>query len=179
MKGIVFTEFLDMVEQSYGYEMVDKIIEASKLESKGVYTSIGTYHHSEIVALLGNLSEQTGVPGNKLLHLFGKFLFDTFLKSYPQFFNAVDNAFDFLQSIDNHIHVEVKKLYPDAMLPKFETHTDEQGRLFMIYSSERKMADLAEGLIEKSIAHYKTPHKVEKESLNDDGSQVKFVITPV
>ena len=42
MKGIVFSEFLDLVEVKFGLEMVDKIIDQSNLESKGVYTSVGT-----------------------------------------------------------------------------------------------------------------------------------------
>ena len=32
MKGIVFTEFLELVEERYGLEVVDKIIYQSKLE---------------------------------------------------------------------------------------------------------------------------------------------------
>ncbi len=176
MKGIVFTEFLEMVESRFGYEMVDNIIEESKLESNGIYTSIGTYHHSEIVLLLTNLSAKTKIDSLVLLKAFGEYLFDTFLKTYPQFFQAEDNAFDFLKSIDSHIHVEVKKLYPDATLPKFDTAQKEDGTLIMIYKSERKMAALAEGLIEKSIAYYKHPHSVNIEMLNEEGSEVEFTI---
>lgn len=36
MKGIVFTEFLDMVEEKFGYGVVDQIITESKLESNGM-----------------------------------------------------------------------------------------------------------------------------------------------
>ena len=43
MKGIVFTEFLEMVEEKYGLEMVDDIIENANLQSHGAYTSVGTY----------------------------------------------------------------------------------------------------------------------------------------
>ena len=42
MKGIIFTEFLDLVEEKFGLEMVDKIIEQSNLDSGGIYTSVGT-----------------------------------------------------------------------------------------------------------------------------------------
>lgn len=179
MKGIVFTEFLEMVENKFGYEVVDHIIQESQLESNGVYTSIGTYSHAEIVQLLSNLSITTKVDAQVLLKAFGEYLFDTFLKTYPQFFDAEDNAFDFLKSIDNHIHVEVQKLYPDATLPKFDTQEHEDGTLFMVYKSERKMGALAEGLIEKSIEHYKVPHSVHKEILEESGSEVKFTIKPV
>jgi len=40
-------------------------------------------------------------------------------------------------------------LYPDATLPKFESEETEDGIMFMTYKSKRKMAALAEGLIEK------------------------------
>ncbi|MBT8311465.1 MAG: hypothetical protein HKP23_01335, partial [Flavobacteriaceae bacterium] len=39
MKGIVFTEFLEMVEDKFGLEVVDTIIEKAELPSEGVYTA--------------------------------------------------------------------------------------------------------------------------------------------
>lgn len=43
MKGVVFTEFIEMVEGRFGLAMVDRIIEAAQLPSSGVYTAVGTY----------------------------------------------------------------------------------------------------------------------------------------
>ena len=177
MKGIVFTEFFEMVEQTFGYEMVDTIISKSKLQSGGAYTSIGTYDHEEIVALLMNLSLETKIDAEVLLKDFGVYIFDTFRNSYPQFFEKVDNAFDFLQSIDNHIHIEVKKLYPDATLPRFETRI-EDGVMTMLYKSERSMSALAHGLIERTIDHYGEELMVAKKTLTEDGSTVQFRIGP-
>lgn len=176
MKGIVFTEFLDMVEQKFGYEIVDQIITESKLKSNGIYTAVGTYPHSEVVTLLMNLSNKVAIEPTTLLKEFGKYLFDTFLSSYPQFFSAVDNAFAFLHSIDKHIHVEVLKLYPDATLPKFLSKETEDGTLVMTYKSERKMAALAEGLIEKAILHYHEQCQITTENIKEDGSEVQFTI---
>ena len=176
MKGIVFTEFLDMVEKKFGYEIVDQIINDADLPSNGIYTSIGTYSHNEIIQLLLNLSQTVKIEPAVLLKEFGKYLFDTFLISYPSFFNTVDNAFSFLESIDRHIHVEVLKLYPDATLPKFRTQKTEDDSLIMTYVSERKMSALAEGLIEKSIAHYNENCSVTIDNIEDDGSVVQFTI---
>lgn len=175
MKGIVFTEFFEMVEQTFGYDMVDTLIETTELESGGVYTSIGTYDHSEIVNLVVNLSKQTKTDIEVLLHAFGRYLFDTFLKSYPVFFEKASNSFEFLSSIDDYIHVEVQKLYPDATLPKFSTDV-QNGKMTMIYISERSMSSLAQGLIEKTLEHYNEELPISKELLSKDGSKVKFVI---
>ena len=44
MKGVVFTEFLEMVEQKFGMEMVNALIENNELSTDGVYSAVGTYH---------------------------------------------------------------------------------------------------------------------------------------
>ncbi len=177
MKGIVFTEFLEMVEEKFSYEVVDYIIESSELKSKGIYTSVGTYEYDEMLQLVTNLSKKTNSEVPFLLKTFGKYIFSTFHKSYPAFFNRCGDAFTFLESIDKHIHVEVKKLYDDARLPVFQTTRIDDSNFEMIYTSERKMSDFAEGLIEESMSYYKTDFSMNKVMLKPDGSQVKFMIT--
>ena len=177
MKGIVFTEFLEMVENKFDYDTVDKIINNSNLESKGIYTSIGTYDHNEMVQLVGNLSKETEIPVSKLLNTYGQYLFNTFHKGYPEFFSRSADAFSFLESIEEHIHVEVKKLYPDAQLPTFETERIGDNVFEMVYKSKRAMSDFAEGLIEKTLVYYQTEADIQKEAVEADGSVVKFTIT--
>jgi len=41
MKGIVFTEFLEMVENKFSPELADRIIEGAEVPSGGVYTAVG------------------------------------------------------------------------------------------------------------------------------------------
>ena len=168
-----------MVEKKFGYEVVDAIIDNSELESEGVYTAIGTYDHSEIVQLITHLSNETNLEVEVLLQEFGRYMFDTFLENYPVFFDSASTAFEFLESIDSHIHVEVNKLYPDATLPSFATEMREDGSMIMIYKSERKMSGLALGLMERTIDYYQEDLIITKENLNEDGSRVKFTISPV
>lgn len=176
MKGIIFSEFLEMVERDYGYEAVDRIISENELSSKGAYTAIGTYDHGEMVKLITSLSKYSGNSVSSLLKIFGYYFFDVLKKGYPQFLKAAGNAFDFLESIENYIHVEVRKLYPDAELPTFETRALPEGTLEMIYRSERKMADFAEALIEKSIEYYHEEAKLKRTDIEEDASVVKFLI---
>ncbi len=179
MKRIVFTEFLDVVEEQFGYEVVDKILieNQERLNSGGSYTAIGTYDHQKMVYLVNSLSQHSGIDSQKLLKIFARALFDTLSSSYPQFMNAADNAFDFLESIEKYIHVEVKKLYPDAELPQFQTRRLNDHTLEMIYISERKMGAIAEGLIEKALLYYDETADIETAPLNAEGSKVKFILT--
>lgn len=71
MKGMVFTQFLDMVEAEFSPEAADKIIVQAGLPSGGSYTSVGTYDHSEIVALVAQLSQETGLHVPAPVEAFG------------------------------------------------------------------------------------------------------------
>lgn len=178
MKGLVFTEFLEMVENTYSADVVDEILEDSELASGGIYTSVGTYPHGEMISLLTALGKHTGLGTEELLRAFGEFLFGRFAALYPEFFQTTTRALAFLSKVDDYIHVEIRKLYPDAELPEFEIHSPSSDSLHMTYCSERPFASLAEGLIRGCIAHYGQSVDVEIEDLSD-GKQtsVRFVLT--
>ena len=178
MKGIVFTEFLELVEDKFSPEMADKIIEASNLESDGAYTTVGVYHHSELIDMVVNLSKETGVDVPALVKVFGHYMFSRFHAMYPAFFESSTSSFDFLNLVENHIHVEVKKLYPEAELPTFETTAIDDNTLEMIYISDRPFAALAEGLIEGCIEFYNEKVDLKVEDLSGgEGNNSRFTLT--
>lgn len=176
MKGIVFTEFFELVEEKFGYEMIDTLISKCELESEGIYTSVGTYDSEEMHTLVDNLSILSGVPKPQLLNAFGHHMFKIFEKNYNAFFSPFNHAFDFLKTLHNHIHVEVQKLYPDAELPKFDYNRISENKLEMIYTSSRQMSDLATGLLEAVTQYYNHEAKIETKAIIEDGTQVQFII---
>lgn len=170
MKGIVFTEFAEMVENEFGLFTLDQIIEMSNLPSKGIYTSVGTYSHQEMVSLLASFSELTKIPIPEVLNRFGHHLFKSFANQYPDFIKDHNHVFAFLESVEHHIHVEVLKLYPDAQLPRFVcTYTDEK-TLLMEYHSDKHLEWLAKGLIEGALNQFDTSGEVQIVS-SEEGSK--------
>lgn len=177
MKGLIFTEFLDLVEEKFGAEVSDNIIENSNLPHGGAYTSVGTYPHEEIVALVVNLSKETKIDVPTLLDVFGEHIFGRFATGYSYMFEGIDDAFTFLEKIQNQIHVEVLKLYPEAQLPFIEVASKSDTEMVLIYSSERSMADLALGLIKGCLKHFDEEASVTSENIHEDKSKVKFIVT--
>lgn len=173
MKGIIFTEFLGLVEEKWDADMVDDLIDACDLPSGGAYTAVGTYDHREIVALVSELSTRSGVPVPDLLRVYGQHLFGKLATAYPQFVNKTGSILDFLEGVENYIHVEVRKLYPDAELPSFETSRLEPNVLEMIYRSSRHLDDVCHGLIEGSLANFDVEGSVEREEIEGG---TRFVI---
>jgi hypothetical protein len=176
MKGIVFTEFLEMVEQRFGFETADRIVSESALPSGGVYTAVGTYDHQEMVQLVGTLSSHSGIPVPELLKLYGEYLFGRFTVAYSRFFDHASDVFSFLARIEDYIHVEVKKLYPDAELPTFRVERPAPDVLELVYHSSRGLADFAEGLLKGCMRHFGEQIHLHREQIRDDSTVVKFTL---
>jgi len=178
MKGMVFTEFLEMVEEKFSPEMAERIIESAELESGGAYTTVGTYDHHEMIALVTCLSRETGTAASVLIRAFGEHLFERFQHLFPNYFEGVSSAFDFLRQVNDYIHIEVRKLYPEAELPTFACETPRPDQLSMTYRSTRPFAPLAEGLIRGCIAHYGEPIEIGVEDLSEGaGTAARFLLT--
>jgi len=184
MKGILFTEFLDMVEEQFGADMVDDIIEESNLPSGGIYTSVGTYDGKEMGTLVQALSEQTNIPVPALLYVYGKHLFGRYVMLFPEFFANVTDLFTFLEEIEAVHHVEVRKLYPDAQLPRIVAERVNDTTLVVDYSSPRPLGDLMEGLTQGAIDYFGENVTVNRQELNghpvhNGAHMVRLVLTRV
>lgn len=165
MLGMVFTEFLEMVEQRFSPELADQMLSETPLANDGAYTAVGYYPYEEIQALVNTLARLTGTSVPRLMQVYGEHLFPRFVELYPQMLQHCRDAFSLLASVDGHIHQEVHKLYPQAQLPTFETTEHSEQRLVLIYRSSRGLADLAEGLIRGCIRHYDEAIRVHREDL--------------
>ncbi|MDG2222351.1 MAG: heme NO-binding domain-containing protein [Rubripirellula sp.] len=173
MKGVIFTAFLDHVETELGLETLDSIIESSDLATGGAYTAIGTYDHAELVQMVVKLSELTDIPVSDLLKGFGLKLFSQLANGYAGLLGDASDSFSLVSSIDNHIHIEVRKLYPDADLPNFSHERIDDDTLVLTYTSERGFADVAEGLLMGCFAYFDEDIEIKREDLS--GGTAKHV----
>lgn len=178
MKGLIFTEFLEMVEEKFGWEIVDAIIVENKLESEGAYTAVGTYDHEELIKMVHSLSQKTGISVTELLQTAGMHLFVQLYKQHPTFFDVDNGTFEFLERVDQHIHVEVRKLYSGAELPRFFYEKPSPNKLIMTYESERPLADIAVGMLAGAVNHFGEPISIVREDLGEkDGRSARFILT--
>ncbi|GGI56178.1 heme NO-binding domain-containing protein [Winogradskyella haliclonae] len=177
MKGIVFTEFLDLVEDKFGLATVQEIIDQTELSTGGSYTAVGTYPFSEMLGLLKALSAKTSISIDDLLKVYAEHFFGVLVESYPQLIESYKDPIEMLSSIENHIHIEVRKIYSDAELPSFETLEKTNNKLIMIYRSSRAMYSFGLGLMHKTFESFDSKATILVEKIKDDGTEVKFSIT--
>jgi len=168
MKGIVFTEYIDFLDNKFGMEKTEEIIQAPNPESTAAYTVKGNYPYQEMLDLLRHSSTLTNEKPDDLLVQFGQHMIRVFHQNFPQFFDGKKNA----------IHPEVQKLYPDADLPSFDIE-NKGDDFIMTYHSRKGMGDFAHGLIMGCLDMYRENAKVEKTYLKADKTVVQFKISKI
>lgn len=169
MKGVVFVELVAMAESVAGEDLVDEVLETAPLESGGVFTAVGNYPCSELMTLVQAFSERLNAPVEDLQIMFGKWMFNRFVDGYPAFFVGKTDAFTMLESIEDEVHVEVRKLYPEVELPTFATERLDDKTLQMIYRSERPLVSFCHGMILACVDHFGAAAEISRTDSTADG----------
>lgn len=178
MRGVIFTEFVSLVEEKFGIVMADRVLRSPGLSTDGSYTAVGRYDHREMLTLVGALAEHTGLPADELCKVFGEWLFPKLANGFEFGVKPYADAFAFLRSLDGLIHEQVRTLYPDAELPKVPVVHADAHELVLEYRSHRPFADVAEGLLRGCLAWYGERADLRREPLDTDTARnARFVIT--
>ena len=175
MKGIILSEFVEFIEQELGEDIAQKIIDESGVESEGAYSRVGLYDYQELIQLLTQAVSETQIDASVLLEKFSDHLFMVFKRDYSLFFDGVSSAAEMLKQIDDHIHVEVQKLYPDAELPSFEYK--QQGKVITLeYTSPRPLAAVAHALVGACLKFFGNNETLISSDIASDQRSASFTI---
>ena len=177
MKGMLFTELIDFIERHSDIGTAESIIQTANLESSGAYTSVGNYPHHEVMQLVNAATSILNIPQQDLMRLFGQELFTRLYESHPDFFEeAINDAPAFLARVEDHIHSEVRKLYPDSKPPSVCV-SEGDGCLLVRYDSHRPFAIVALGLIEGCFEYFDHPVQIRIDGeLDTTSSSARFSI---
>ncbi|MGH1441706.1 MAG: heme NO-binding domain-containing protein [Cellvibrionaceae bacterium] len=171
MKGDVFVAFNQMVEEQMGIDCWEALLDEVQPKSGGIYTSVARYDDAELLSLISTLSEMKSIPQSVLIEGFGFYLFDELNKKHGVFTQQQPDFFGFIASIDDVIHREVKKLYPETQLPEIKCLASDDKVMQLSYQSPRKLCLLAEGLIRGSAKYYDVDYTLEHQQCMQDGHE--------
>jgi predicted hydrocarbon binding protein len=171
MKGIVFVKFNDFIEKFWGDEFWDELLEEAELPSEGVYSTFVTYDDQELFILIGLVADKKNISAKEVQFTFGKWIFKEFYHIAPAFTHEFKDVFEFLLAVQNIIHVEVKKLNPDALCPKFKFLSQTPNQLSFHYQSPRKLCFFCEGIIYGLAEHTRQKIKVYQSECEHEGCQ--------
>lgn len=179
MRGLVFTELIEFVEEALGHNVSDKMIKEAKLDNNGVFTQGGSYEFDDLVKLVVSLSNITGKEVGELLYVFGEHMFERLVLLYGKEIDSKGSSIEFIDNVENVIHVEVRKLYPDAELPIFQTIEKGKDHLVIIYISNKRLEEFAHGLIDGCAKYFGELLDITYKTVDEDSHKVKFIIEKI
>jgi hypothetical protein len=178
MKGVVFTELIEFTENEYGFDVVDKILIDENGDDK-IFTQAGNYSFEELVALFIALSKETGDSIENLLYSFGVYLFGRLAKMASFLMDSSSSSIEAISKVDTYIHIEVKKLYPDADLPEFKVVEQSEDLLKIEYISDKKLEPFAKGLMVGCGKHFGEELNIETETISTEPHTTLFRVQRV
>ncbi len=178
MKGIIFNLLENLILEKFGDDLMEEIYADVNFSSE-VPPFVGpeTYPDSDLLAIIGYLSEKINLSPDKLVFEFGKYMFPVLADKYPVFFEGINEPIAFLKNVDGIIHVEVKKLFEGANPPSVLIEQISSNKAILTYISTRRLCKLVEGMLEGVASHFN--QKViysHKQCLNDGADKCIFDI---
>lgn len=152
MKGYIFTEFLEMVEEQFGLIMMDKIIMATQLESEGVYTSVGSYNQKELFQLINNLSNELNEETKTIMKITGERLYNTYINSFNKRLLSLEFQFSFIERLENYLRDETRKIFNNKEIFNTELVPSENALIITFECNESEVVSLIEGIINGCIS---------------------------
>ncbi len=169
MKGIVFNLLEQTVTEAHGEQTWDALLDKAGLS--GSYASVGSYPDEQLGALVQAAADALGRRPDDLVRWFGRAALPLLYERYPDFFAVHTTTREFLLTLNEVIHPEVRKLFPGAYAPSFEFDTSEIDALTLRYYSHRNLCSFAEGLIEGAADHFGEEAAIEQISCAKRGDE--------
>ena len=142
MKGVIFNLLERTTSERHGELFWERVLEEAG--ASGAYTSLGNYETEELVRIVTAIAAGTGTDADSVVRQFGRDAIPIFSRLYPQFFSPHTELIPFLLTLNEIIHPEVRKLYPDAEVPHFSYESSDEDLLIMGYASGRGLCALGE-----------------------------------
>lgn len=177
--GFVFTEFLNFVDTEFTPVVTEDMVGACDLPTGGAYTTVGNYDHTEMFALVDQLSKLTGRPRSALFREFGGHLLSALLRKNADALAEITDPLMVIEALSQNYDADVLGLYPDADVQALTCNRTDAGAMEVIYRSRHHLADVIEGVIGGVFAHFKTPVTIERHDEIDTETEqwVRFLLT--
>ena len=161
MKGLLFTELLEMVEEDFGYHTANAIVTNASLSSKGIYTASRRYHRAEMSRLFEQLQRQTRLSFDQLSTAFGRRLCKQILTTYPQ-----------QQAYIRRVFLRISR---QSRTSVFEYSRYGTAGLAVVYDPSAGATCLTDGMIKGYLTCLQQQNKVLETTLPD--GKRKFTLT--
>ncbi len=156
MKGIIFNLLEDYITSRSGEGEYERLLARCSLRTEEPLLMVapGTYPDEDFHEIIRVAAAAADTEVAAFCRDFGRYAIPRMAERYPDFFTPFQHPKAFLKFLGMVHLVEVRKLYRDARVPDFTCRDTGPGELVLLYTSERRLCHLVEGLIEGVAEYY-------------------------
>ena len=151
MKGVLFNVVEAVITELDGADAWDDVLDASGVS--GAYTSLGDYPDGELSALVVATAARFKLSTDAVLVVAGRQGFRHLVAHHPELVSPYRDVLGLVADLNDVIHPEVRKLYPEATPPMFVSTPLDHG-VVLEYRSSRGLCRLVEGLLQGAADYY-------------------------
>lgn len=170
MHGIIFASLYDYVRARTGRPGLQAVFDGR------TYSMSEAHPDEELIGLLERTAAETGLARDELLRDFGAFTAQqTFARLYPAFFTIAGGTRPFLLTVEDRIHELIRATIPNAAPPALAVSAAGDDGVQIVYTSERRLCRLLEGLVVGTGLHYgETVTVAETECMHEGAAACRF-----
>jgi hypothetical protein len=147
------------VVQSYDEATWDALLADAGMPGR-LFTSLGDYPDSDVLALVAAATRATGQDADAVLLGFGRSLVTDLVGTYRYLFDPSWTAFDLIEKTESTVHTVVRARQPGARPPMLVVTRRGPEHVSIRYESARRLCALARGITLGVGDHYGTPLQV-------------------
>jgi len=160
MHGSMFALLERFVENTYDRSTWSKLLKESGVDHAS-YRMQEMYPTHEIFAILSCLGDSTEQPVFDLMEQFGEFMVPDLMRMYSSYVQPEWRTYEMLINTEDAMHTAVRREDNRANPPKLCVAKKSANQLMIEYTSKRRMAGVAVGIINGIAKHFHERDKVE------------------
>jgi hypothetical protein len=160
MHGSMFVLLQQFVEHTYDHSTWVRLLDESGVKHTS-FQMQKMYPTHEIFAIVGCLGESTKQPIFNLMEQFGEFIVPYLMLLYSKYVRPEWRTYEMLINTEDEMHAAVRREDNRTNPPKLLVTKKGANQLMIEYSSKRRMAGVAVGIIKGIARHFNESEKVE------------------
>ncbi len=154
MLGFIFKEIEEYVKSNLGVGAWTQILTDAGLGDRKKFLNGLYYPDEELISIVVSTASVSGSPVAHVLKEFGRFLGGHLFTAYKPLIHPDWRTLEFLENVEETIHGVVRARNKKATPPQLICHRVASREVLVNYRSERKLCQLAQGMILGVAGHY-------------------------
>jgi predicted hydrocarbon binding protein len=168
MHGLIFLQLQKFAQKQVGPQAWELLLREANLRLQS-YSPARAYPDADLVALVRAAGRVVGKSEAAVVEAFGEFIAPELLRLHGRLLKPEWKTLDVIENTEPLIHAAVRVGNPGAQPPVLDVVRTSAEELQLIYTSERKLCQLAKGILAGIARHFGESIAVSEEACMHNG----------